>query len=77
MFCFFSVDIFTLLTNEIFMIKQISSQKVKEVVKCMNRASKAECVFRGDYKLTEDQVCIIASTNPFSSCPWNTEYPIC
>ncbi|XP_074557419.1 LOW QUALITY PROTEIN: F-box protein 7 [Curcuma longa] len=35
---------------------KISSQKVKEVAKCMNHASKAECVFRGDYKLTEDQV---------------------
>ncbi|XP_073003281.1 F-box protein 7 [Typha latifolia] len=36
---------------------KISSQKVKEVVKCMNfRASKADCVFKGDYILTEDQV---------------------
>ncbi|XP_009403691.2 F-box protein 7-like isoform X1 [Musa acuminata AAA Group] len=35
---------------------KISSQKVKDVVKCMNRASKADCVFKGDYILTEDQV---------------------
>ncbi|XP_031489108.1 F-box protein 7 [Nymphaea colorata] len=34
-----------------------SSQRVKEVAKCMNfRASKAECVFSGRYTLTNDQV---------------------
>lgn len=36
---------------------QISSQRVKEVVKCMNfRASKADCVFKGDSILSGDQV---------------------
>ncbi|XP_073020522.1 F-box protein 7-like isoform X2 [Primulina eburnea] len=34
-----------------------SSQKVKDVVKCMNfRATKADCVFSGQYTLTEDKV---------------------
>ncbi|KAB1223610.1 F-box protein 7 [Morella rubra] len=34
-----------------------SSQKVKDAAKCMNfRASKADCVFRGHYTLSEDQV---------------------
>nr|CAD1824568.1 unnamed protein product [Ananas comosus var. bracteatus] len=36
---------------------KISSQRVKEVVKCMNfRASKADCVFKGDSILSGDQV---------------------
>ncbi|KAG1369852.1 F-box protein 7 [Cocos nucifera] len=36
---------------------KISSQRVKEVAKCMNfRASKADCVFKGDYILAEDHV---------------------
>ncbi|GAB4844170.1 F-box protein 7 [Ancistrocladus abbreviatus] len=34
-----------------------SSQKVKEVVKCMNfRASKTDCVYRGQYTLSDDKV---------------------
>ncbi|OVA07286.1 F-box domain [Macleaya cordata] len=34
-----------------------SSQKVKDVVKCMNfRASKADCVFSGHYMLSDDKV---------------------
>eukprot|EP00262_Sarcandra_glabra_P006980 TRINITY_DN19549_c0_g1_i1.p1 TRINITY_DN19549_c0_g1~~TRINITY_DN19549_c0_g1_i1.p1 ORF type:complete len:328 (+),score=34.80 TRINITY_DN19549_c0_g1_i1:168-1151(+) len=34
-----------------------SSQRVKEVARCMNfRASKADCIYRGHYTLTNDQV---------------------
>nr|CAN62099.1 hypothetical protein VITISV_006219 [Vitis vinifera] len=34
-----------------------SSQKVKDVVKCMNsRASKADCVFSGHYTLSDDKI---------------------
>ncbi|KAK4756212.1 hypothetical protein SAY87_006339 [Trapa incisa] len=34
-----------------------SSQKIKEVAKCMNfRASKADCVFKGHYTLSDDKV---------------------
>ncbi|PKA46988.1 F-box protein 7 [Apostasia shenzhenica] len=43
------------LSNGKFLYK-ISSQKVKEVAKFMCRASKAECVFKGDYTITEDQI---------------------
>ncbi|KAJ3700390.1 hypothetical protein LUZ61_004095 [Rhynchospora tenuis] len=36
---------------------KISSQRVKEVVKCMHfRAAKADCVFKGDYLLTDDEI---------------------
>ncbi|RVX22651.1 F-box protein 7 [Vitis vinifera] len=36
---------------------QNSSQKVKDVVKCMNsRASKADCVFSGHYTLSDDKI---------------------
>ncbi|XP_008781492.1 F-box protein 7 isoform X2 [Phoenix dactylifera] len=36
---------------------KVSSQRVKEVAKCMNfRASKADSVFKGDYTLTEDHL---------------------
>lgn len=38
-------------------VNQNSSQRVREVAKCMNfRASKADCVFSGRYTLTNDQV---------------------
>lgn len=34
---------------------KISPQKIKDVVKCMHfRASKGDCVFKGDYVLSED-----------------------
>ncbi|KAJ4814135.1 F-box only protein 9 [Rhynchospora pubera] len=36
---------------------KISSQRVKEVVKCMHlRAAKPDCVFKGDYLLTDDEI---------------------
>ncbi|KAI0494447.1 hypothetical protein KFK09_024585 [Dendrobium nobile] len=35
---------------------KISSQKVKEVAKIMVRASKSECVFKGDYTLSGEQI---------------------
>ncbi|KAH0452011.1 hypothetical protein IEQ34_019310 [Dendrobium chrysotoxum] len=41
--------------NDKFLYK-ISSQKVKEVAKIMVRASKADCVFKGDYTLSGEQI---------------------
>ncbi|XP_078172694.1 F-box protein 7 [Carex rostrata] len=36
---------------------KISSSKLREVVKCMHfRAAKSDCVFKGDYLLTDDEV---------------------
>ncbi|KAK4743899.1 hypothetical protein SAY87_010211 [Trapa incisa] len=42
---------------ENFSIPKNSSQKIKEVAKCINfRASKADCVFKGHYTLSDDKV---------------------
>lgn len=39
---------------------QVSSQRVKEAARCMHiRASKADCVYKGEFKLSEDQVLIL------------------
>ncbi|KAJ0976892.1 hypothetical protein J5N97_012366 [Dioscorea zingiberensis] len=43
--------------NGKFLYKQISSQKVKEVARCMNfRTSRADCVYKGDYGLDGDLI---------------------
>ncbi|XP_020246524.1 F-box protein 7 isoform X2 [Asparagus officinalis] len=39
------------------LLYKVSSQRVKEAAKCMHlRASKPDCVYKGEYRLAEDQV---------------------
>jgi F-box protein 9 len=52
---YFSLAPFILFFSFIPVNYQISPDKVKDAVKCMHfRASKADCVFKGDYVLSED-----------------------
>ena len=47
---------------------QISPDKVKDAVKCMHfRASKADCVFKGDYILSEDGQVRVLTIYSFSA----------
>ena len=53
--CWHSTARFSLVTHFPPIEWQISPDKIKDAVKCMHfRASKADCVFKGDYILSED-----------------------
>jgi hypothetical protein len=72
--------------------EQISPDKVKDVVKCMHfRASKGDCVFKGDYILSEDSqvkildfvyhffssiLCILPNMNLSRTCRWSWHFYI-